>query len=255
MKALGIIPARYASTRFPGKPLAMIDGRSMIRRVYEQCVQCPDLSRVIVATDSREILHHVKNFGGETVLTSANHRSGTERCAEVLEKLGRGKGAVKPEAIINIQGDEPFIDPRQISQVVIAFRDPNTAIATLAKRITSPKEIRDPNVVKVVFSGNGAALYFSRSPIPFLRNHPVKEWLRQGIFYKHVGIYGYRPEVLGKLVTLPVSSLESAESLEQLRWLEAGFSITVRETEYETVAVDTPSDLLKITNIKSRKQR
>jgi 3-deoxy-manno-octulosonate cytidylyltransferase (CMP-KDO synthetase) len=237
MKALGIIPARYASTRFPGKPLAMIDGLSMVRRVYEQCMKCPDLARVIVATDSREIFQHVKEFGGEVMMTSGKHRSGTERCAEVLGMVRRGKGAVKPEAVINIQGDEPYINPRQISQVAGAFRDIHTDIATLAKKITVAKEITDPNVVKVVFAGDGQALYF-----------------RKGSFYKHVGIYGYRPEVLSKLVTLSESPLEIAESLEQLRWLEAGFTIIVRETEYETVAIDTPSDLLKITNIKPGKR-
>lgn len=255
MKALGIIPARYASTRFPGKPLAMIDGLSMVRRVYEQCMKCPDLARVVVATDSREIFQHVKEFGGEVMMTSGKHRSGTERCAEVLGMVRRGKGAVKPEAVINIQGDEPYIDPRQISQVAGAFRDLHTDIATLAKKITVAKEITDPNVVKVVFAGDGHALYFSRSPVPFLRNYPAKNWLRKGAFYKHVGIYGYRPEVLSKLVTLRESPLETAESLEQLRWLEAGFTIIVRETEYETVAIDTPSDLLKITNIKPGKRR
>jgi len=255
MKALGIIPARYASTRFPGKPLAMIGGLSMIRRVYEQCMKCPDLARVIVATDSREIFRHVKDFGGEVMMTSGKHRSGTERCAEVLAKVRKGRGAVKPDAVINIQGDEPFIDPGQISQVALAFGDRHTDIATLAKRITAAREITDPNVVKVVFAAGGPALYFSRSPVPFLRNHPPADWLKKGVFYKHVGIYGYRPEILGKIVTLPESPLETAESLEQLRWLEAGFRIIIRETEYDTIAIDTPSDLLKITNIKPRKRR
>lgn len=255
MKALGIIPARYASSRFPGKPLAIINGLSMIRRVYEQCTKCPDLDRVIVATDSREIFLHIKDFGGQVMMTSAKHGSGTERCAEVLRKVKRGKGAVKPDAVINIQGDEPFIDPGQISQLADAFRNRRTEIATLAKRITDIREITDPNVVKVVFAANGNALYFSRSPVPFIRNHPVKIWLKEGIFYKHVGIYGYRPEVLGKIVSLPGSPLETAESLEQLRWLEAGYSIAVRETDYDTVAIDTPADLLKITNIKPGKRR
>ncbi len=248
MNALGIIPARYASTRFPGKPLAEIDGRSMIRRVYEQCLQCPDLSRVIVATDHPEILSHVLEFGGEAKMTSDRHRSGTERCAEVVEILRREGTMVPREAVINIQGDEPFIDPGQISEVAAAFGDPSTLIATLAGKITDPADITDPNVVKVVFTAEGRALYFSRSPVPFMRNVPAEEWIERGTFYRHVGIYGYLPEVLDRLVTLPASPLETAESLEQLRWLEAGFPVTVRETGFESIAVDTPSDLLKITN-------
>lgn len=255
MKALGIIPARFASTRFPGKPLADIDGKSMIRRVYEQCVQCTDLSRVIVATDSKEIFSHVRKFGGEVMMTGEQHRSGTERCAEVVEKLRRSGVTLRPDAVINIQGDEPFIDPRQISQVAMTFRESRTAVGTLAKRITTLRELKDPNVVKVVFATDGTALYFSRSPIPFLRGHTQKEWLKHGTFYKHVGIYGYRPEILRELVRLPVSHLETAESLEQLRWMDAGFPITVAETEYETTAVDTPADLLKITNRKAPGRR
>ncbi|HNW76434.1 MAG TPA: 3-deoxy-manno-octulosonate cytidylyltransferase [Bacteroidales bacterium] len=248
MNVLGIIPARYASTRFPGKPLALIDGKSMIRRVYEQCLECRDLSRVVVATDSKAIYTHVAGFGGEVVMTSEKHTSGTERCAEVVSALCKNHKSPKPEAVVNIQGDEPFIDPAQISEVIHAFLDPDVQIATLAKRIVSEEDIRNPNVVKVVFTSGHQALYFSRSPIPFMRNVAENEWGRQGVFFRHVGIYGYRPDVLSMLVSLPTSSLEKAESLEQLRWLEAGFQISVEETEYETIAIDTPADLLKITN-------
>jgi 3-deoxy-manno-octulosonate cytidylyltransferase (CMP-KDO synthetase) len=251
MKILGIIPARYASTRFPGKPLALIDGKSMIRRVYEQCQECRDLSRIIVATDSQAIMTHVAGFGGEVVMTSDKHHSGTERCAEVMEKIRIGRGYVKPDAVINIQGDEPFIEPAQISEVVSAFSDSSVMVATLAKKITSTEDVLDPNVVKVAFSGDHRALYFSRSPIPFFRNYPPTKWLEHGTIYRHVGIYGYRPDVLDQLVKLPVSILEKAESLEQLRWLEAGCAITVKETDFETIAIDTPADLLKITNTKT----
>ncbi len=255
MRVLAIIPARYASTRFPGKPLAIIDGKSMIRRVYEQCQECRDLSRIIVATDSKAISTHVAGFGGQVIMTSEHHRSGTERCAEVLEKLRRTKDFVPPDVVVNVQGDEPFIEPQQITEVIRIFREPGVMISTLAKKIRSAKDITNPNVVKVVFGSDHRAMYFSRSPIPYVRNHSPEAWPEHADFFKHVGIYGYRPEILENLVTLPVSPMEKAESLEQLRWLDAGFSITVAETEYETIAIDTPADLLKITNTKRGNRR
>ena len=254
MKIIGVIPSRYASTRFPGKPLALIDGKSMIRRVYEQCQECRDINRIIIATDSKAIQTHVAGFGGEVLMTSDQHNSGTERCAEVLRKIRSERTYVEPDAIINIQGDEPFIEPAQISEVIGAFRDPRVMIATLAKKISDVEDLVNPNVVKVVIGTDRHALYFSRSPIPYLRHYPVNEWPGYATFYKHVGIYGYRPEVLEKLVELPVSALESAESLEQLRWLEAGIPVRVEETDYETFAIDTPEDLSKITNRKPVKR-
>jgi 3-deoxy-manno-octulosonate cytidylyltransferase (CMP-KDO synthetase) len=255
MKILGIIPARYASTRFPGKPLALIDGKSMIRRVYEQCQECRDLSRIIVATDSKAIMTHVAGFGGEVVMTSDKHQSGTDRCAEVMEKIRTARTYIKPDAVINVQGDEPFIEPAQISEVVRAFKDESVMVATLAKKITTLEDLLDPNVVKVAFARDHRALYFSRSPIPYLRNHPREEWLANGTFFRHVGIYGYRPDVLDQLVKLPASALEESESLEQLRWLDAGCEITVGETDFETFAIDSPADLLKITNTKTLRPR
>lgn len=255
MNVIGIIPARYASTRFPGKPLAMIDGKSMIRRVYEQCIKCTGLSRVVVATDNEAILAHVHDFGGEGIMTSGHHPSGTDRCQEGVEKLYFSQDLSGPEAVINIQGDEPFIEPAQISEVIRAFHDPMVMITTLARKISSSADLSDPNVVKVVFDARHQALYFSRSPIPYLRNIPVGNWLQHGTFFRHVGIYGYRTEVLRKLVKLPPTPLEKAESLEQLRWLEAGVPITVGETAYDSVSIDTPQDLLKITNTKTATQR
>lgn len=244
MKIVGIIPARYASTRFPGKPLVMIGEKSMIQRVYEQSKRCNALSNVIVATDSDVIYKHVRHFGGEVKMTSENHTSGTERCAEVLSTLG-------PEtydAVINIQGDEPFIDPDQISLVANLLANPLVEIATLIKKIENPDELTSPNVVKAVTSIHGEALYFSRSSIPYLRGKEVENWLQNGTFWKHIGIYGYKANVLAALVQLPISHLEKAESLEQLRWLENGFSIHTAVTVHESVAIDIPEDLLKIVN-------
>ena len=249
MKILGVIPARYDSSRFPGKPLVMIDGKSMIQRVYEQSVKCTGLSNVIVATDSEVIEKHVKSFGGKVMMTSSKHRSGTERCGEVIEKVS----AVfheRHDVVINIQGDEPLIDPRQIMQVAEIFNDLSVEIATLAKRLDDPEELKSPNVVKLVMDKDHKAIYFSRQPIPFLRGGEKKNWLEAGQYYKHIGIYGYRSDILPKIIHLPPSWLESAESLEQLRWIENGFRIAVKETLFESIAIDVPGDLLKITNIR-----
>ena len=246
MKILGIIPARYASTRFPGKPLVVIEGKTMIQRVYERSVQSIRLTKVVVATDNEAISKHVDLFGGNVLMTNIHHRSGTERCHEVVEKLRR-EGEIY-DYVINIQGDEPFIEPEQINQVAQCFSDPRTLLATLIRKVTALEELTNPNVVKVVVDNNGSALYFSRSPIPFTRGLDPKDWLFSTTYYKHIGIYGYQTSVLGKIVTLPPSPLELAESLEQLRWLGHGYRIQTQITEYESIAIDTPTDLLKITN-------
>lgn len=240
MKVLGVIPARFESTRFPGKPLVDIQGKSMIARVYERCCQAAKLHRVIVATDDQRIYDHVKSFGGEVMMTSKNHRSGTDRCAEV--------SAEHPEVeiVVNIQGDEPFIDPKQIDQLIQLFDESSTVdIATLAKKIDSEKALLDPNLVKVVFNAKAQALYFSRSTIPYVRNLASSQWLRHHDFYKHIGIYAFKNEVLQKCAKLPQGRLEIMESLEQLRWLEAGYNIRVGLTELETLGIDTPEDLEK----------
>ncbi|UEG51614.1 3-deoxy-manno-octulosonate cytidylyltransferase [Mucilaginibacter daejeonensis] len=242
MKILGIIPARYASTRFPGKPLVDITGKVMIQRVYEQCVKCPSLDEVIVATDDTRILDHIHSFGGKAVMTSPDHQSGTDRCAEVA--------ANHPEyqIVINIQGDEPYIDPVQISKVAACFTSTDTQIATLIKKITDAADLHNSNSPKVIVNKLSEAIYFSRSAIPHLRGHDAGNWFGHFDYFKHIGIYGFRSEVLQAVTKLPISSLEKAESLEQLRWIENGYRIKVAETELETQAVDTPEDLQKILN-------
>ena len=256
MKVLGVIPARYASTRFPGKPLIDIQGKSMIQRVYEQAMKAKSLSKVIVATDDERIFNHVKSFNGEVMMTSDGHQSGTDRCAEVINQLS----SVAFDAVVNIQGDEPFINPSQIDSVVEVLKKEQFMIATLVKRIhitTNEMQaviardevnwvIHNPNIVKAVFSSEGKALYFSRSPIPYLRNIPAEEWLSKGEFYKHIGLYAYKSSVLREIARLPPSRLEQLESLEQLRWLENGYAIGIAETDLETIGIDTPEDLLKI---------
>jgi len=243
MKIAGIIPARYASTRFPGKPLVNIHGKSMIRRVYEQCLKCPHLDVVVVATDDERILNEVSSFGGQVMMTSATHQSGTDRCSEVVEKLENQGETV--DAVINIQGDEPYVDPEQISKVTDQLKNEKIQIATLVKKIDNSSELFNPNVVKVVLSFDGQALYFSRSAIPYVRGFEQNMWFGRQKFYKHVGIYGYQTKILKNIVTLPKGNLELIESLEQLRWLENGFSVFVKETEIESVAIDTPEDLSK----------
>ena len=239
-EVIGIIPARYASTRFPGKPLVDIAGKSMIQRVYEQASKAKSLSKVVVATDDDRIADEVKRFGGEFILTKSTHQSGTDRCAEVIDQLP-GYGIV-----INIQGDEPFIEPAQIDLLTSCFKEEKVQLATLIKSIQSQESVYNPNSPKVVIDINGRAIYFSRSPIPFIRNGEPGVWAEKHQFYKHVGIYGYRTEALKAITKLPPSSLEIAESLEQLRWIENGFYIQTKVTDLETVAIDTPEDLLKI---------
>lgn len=270
MKFIGVIPARYASSRFPAKPLVDLGGKTMIQRVYEQAKKAESLSRVIVATDDERIYQHVESFGGEVMMTSENHQSGTDRCAEVLRyvnteqvlnDLDSNKNNLesygfKPkrtrttfDAVVNIQGDEPFINPAQINQVAEILRGGDFSIATLAKPIDNQAVIRDPNVVKVVFTKEGKALYFSRSPIPYLRNIPMTEWHLTGFFYKHIGLYAYRNAVLQTIAQLPQSPLEQTESLEQLRWLEADFKIGVGITDLETIGIDTPEDIEKVRHL------
>lgn len=244
MKIVGIIPARYGSTRFPGKPLAMIHGKSMIRRVYEKASKAESLSMVVVATDDDRIRKEVESFGGKVMMTSPKHSSGTERCGEVIHNLGEAF-----DVAVNIQGDEPFIDPETINLLCGMFQNSGVEIATLASAITGKNELINPNVVKVVTTMNDKALYFSRSVIPFLRDEKQSKNLETMLYRRHVGIYAYRCAVLQKIVTLEPSPLEKAESLEQLRWLENGFSIFVSETKSEGFAVDTPEDLSKIINM------
>jgi 3-deoxy-manno-octulosonate cytidylyltransferase (CMP-KDO synthetase) len=238
---IGIIPARYASTRFPGKPLIEIAGKTMIQRVYEQAIKSRALSMVIVATDDIRIEEAVKAFGGEVCLTSAEHPSGTDRCAEVVEKLG-----LRCDAVINIQGDEPFIDPQQITLVAQCFDDNRTQLATLIKKIGQPEVLFNANSPKVIIDRDGFAIYFSRHPIPYIRGSEERNWLGLHTFYQHIGIYGYRREVLREITRLQPSSLEKAESLEQLRWIENGFRIKTAVTTIDTLAIDTPDDLKRI---------
>ena len=237
MKILGIIPARFASTRFPGKPLADVAGKSMIQRVYEQCLKSSKLEKLIVATDDLRILEHVKNFGGEVVMTSVHHPSGTDRCSEAATLFPQF------DICINIQGDEPMIDPLQIDLLCSCFSDENAGLATLIKKITARKELFNPNTPKVIVNKELEAIYFSRGTIPFLRNLDQDMWLEQHTFYKHIGIYGYRSSILLEITKLEVSALEKAESLEQLRWLEHGYKIKVAITDQESQAIDTPEDL------------
>lgn len=238
MKILGIIPARYGSTRFEGKPLALINGKMMIQRVYEQSCKADRLSEVVVATDDERIYNAVLGFGGKAVMTSTNHKSGTDRCREVVDKVGAGF-----EAVINIQCDEPYINPLQINQIAELISDKDTPIASLCKPVHDAEELASPNAVKVVFDKNGKALYFSRFAIPYLRNKVEKT------FYKHIGIYAYKTLTLREISALPQSGLELAESLEQLRWLENGYTVRMGVTEFESFSVDVPEDITKIESV------
>jgi len=242
MKFLGIIPARYASTRFPGKPLVDIGGKSMIQRVYEQVAPC--LDDVWVATDDERIFKAVEDFGGKAIMTSDKHPSGTDRCLEASQKIGGDY-----EVVINIQGDEPFIQADQIEALKACFEIPGTNLATMVKPFTIEDGVEalfQTNSPKVVLNLKGEAMYFSRSVVPFLRGVPQNEWLEKGCFYKHVGIYAYRRETLTEIAALPQSPMELAESLEQLRWLENGYRIQTAITQIENLAVDTPEDLDRI---------
>lgn len=239
MKFLGIIPARYASTRFPAKPLAMLGGKTVIQRVYEQVAGI--LDDAYVATDDERIEAAVKAFGGKVVMTSVDHKSGTDRCYEACIKIGG-----QFDVVVNIQGDEPFIQPSQLQAIKTCFDDPTTQIATLVKPFTADngfEALENVNSPKVVLNKNMNALYFSRSIIPYQRNAEKADWLKNHTYYKHIGLYAYRVEVLKEITSLPQSSLELAESLEQLRWLENGYTIKAGITEVETIGIDTPQDL------------
>lgn len=236
MDFIAIIPARFASTRFPGKPLAVLGGKTVIQRVYEQVSTV--LDHVYVATDDQRIYDAVMQFGGRAVMTRTDHKSGTDRICEALDKIGGHF-----DAVINVQGDEPFIQPSQIRTVMAAFDDPTTQIATLGKRFDSIESVENPNSPKIVTDNAGFALYFSRSPIPFVRGKERDQWLAAYPFLKHIGLYAYRANVLREVTRLPQSSLELAESLEQLRWLQNGYRIKVGLTDVETVGIDTPDDL------------
>ena len=240
MRFIGIIPARYASTRFPGKPLAMLCGKTVIERVYCQAKKMID--DVYVATDDSRIYETVVSFGGKAVMTSTEHRSGTDRVEEAVTKVSAETGLTW-DVVINIQGDEPFIQPSQIETLCALFDNPSTQIATLGKPFTSMDAVKNPNSPKIVTDNNGFALYFSRSVIPFVRGKEEETWLDNYPYLKHLGIYAYRRDVLREVTSLPMSSLEKAESLEQLRWLQNGYRIRVGVTDVETVGIDTPADL------------
>ena len=242
MKILGIIPARFASSRFPGKPLADINGKSMIQLVYEQALKAKSLQKVVVATDDARILNHVLEFGGDAVMTSSSHPTGTDRCFEALEKAG---GASKYDYAINIQGDEPFIDPDIIDQLS-SLLDFKTEIATAVKKITEYNILRDPNVVKAVLTMRKQCLYFSRQVVPFVRDVEPDQWLAKADFYNHIGIYAYRSDVLEQISHIPISPLENTEKLEQLRWLGYGYKVYAIVTNYESIGIDTEEDLEKI---------
>lgn len=238
----GIIPARYASTRFPGKPLALIGDKSVIRRVYEQASEA--LDHVFVATDDLRIFEAVRDFGGEAVMTSPSHRSGTDRCAEAMEILS-GERGLSFDIIVNIQGDEPFIRPGQIKMLSSLFSDSEVLIATLIRECSPGEDIFNPNHPKVVTDLKGNAIYFSRAAIPYLRDHSPTEWAARHRYFKHLGIYAFRSEVLRTLTELPPGYLETAESLEQNRWIENGFRIRTALTDWQSIGIDTPEDLEK----------
>lgn len=241
MKFVGIIPARFASTRFPGKPLAILGGKPMIQRVYEQVARV--LNNVYVATDDERIYNTVNAFGGNAIMTSPNHKSGTDRIEEAVKKTGQHF-----DVVINIQGDEPFIHKSQIETICKCFDDPQTMIATLGRPFTEDDtfdDLANPNSPKLICDNNGFAMYFSRSIVPYIRNAEKQEWLTRFNYLKHIGLYAYRSDILTKITQLPQSSLEIAESLEQLRWLQNGYRIKVGITEIETIGIDTPDDLDK----------
>lgn len=236
MKFIGIIPARYASTRFPGKPLALLGGKPVIQHVYEKVAAV--LEAAYVATDDERIYDVVKSFGGQVVMTRTDHKSGTDRIEEAIEKIGGDW-----DVVVNVQGDEPFVAKSQLDTICHCFDDPTTQIATLGKPFESMEAVQNPNSPKIVVDNMGFAMYFSRSVIPYVRGKEKSSWLTHYPFLKHLGIYAYRKDVLRQVTQLPQSSLEIAESLEQLRWLQNGFKIKVGTTDVETVGIDTPQDL------------
>lgn len=240
MNVLGIIPARFASTRFPGKPLALLGDKPIIWHVYDRSRQA--LKWIYVATDDQRIFNEVKSFGGKVVMTSTSHISGTDRCSEALGII-ENESSIKFDTVINIQGDEPFILPEQISQLAELFKDPASQITTLVKVIKNREDIFDSSKPKVVLDTKGFALIFSRSPVPYIRGLVKVDWPGEQVFYKHIGIYGYRASVLKEISHLPPSDIEIAESLEQLRWLSNGYRIKTAITSHEGIGIDTPEDL------------
>ncbi|HES59626.1 MAG: 3-deoxy-manno-octulosonate cytidylyltransferase [Calditrichaceae bacterium] len=239
MTSVCVIPARFASSRLPGKPLALIAAKPMIQWVYEQAVKAKKIDRVIVATDHEKIKETVESFGGEVVMTCTDLASGTDRVAAAIQNIDA-------DIVINLQGDEPFVEPELLNQLVLVFTDPEIDMATPIRKIKSNKEVNNPNVVKVVKDKNNYAIFFSRMAIPFLRNYKKAEWSDHFAYHKHIGIYAYRTNFLHRLTTLPVSPLEEAEKLEQLRVLENGYKIYTIETEYDSISVDTMEDLEKV---------
>ncbi|MBO7617518.1 MAG: 3-deoxy-manno-octulosonate cytidylyltransferase [Bacteroidales bacterium] len=239
MKVVGIIPSRYASTRFPGKPLAMIKGKTMIQRVCEQAWKSK-LDAVVVATDDMRIADEVLSFGGQYVLTDPRHRSGTDRCCEALDML-----ETQFDAVVNIQGDEPFIDPKEINLLVDMISRDDTQLASLVKKLDDEEDLFGSTKVKVVLDKDGNAMYFSRSPIPFMRNVDRAKWLQKGTFYQHIGVYAYKADTLRQIARMQPTALEMVESLEQLRWLENGLSIRMAIVETDNIAIDTTADLAK----------
>ncbi|WKN45212.1 3-deoxy-manno-octulosonate cytidylyltransferase [Tunicatimonas pelagia] len=237
MKILGIIPARWASSRFPQKVLADIGGKSMVQRVYEQALQAKKLDKVIVATDHEKIAEHIVSFGGAVSLTSPDHPSGTDRCREALAQQAEAY-----DYVINIQGDEPFVQPQAIDELAHLL-DGQTQLGTLVSEIRDASVLSNPNMMKVIFNAHREAIYFSRTAIPYLRDVPADKWLQHHTFYKHVHLYAYRADILREITELPVSPLEKAESLEQLRWIENGYRIKVGITKHKSLSVDTPADL------------
>jgi len=237
MKVIGIIPARYESTRFPGKPLVDIGGMTMIQRVYNQVKHAASLTEVVVATDDQRIYDHVKSFAGNVVMTQKDHQSGTDRCAEVINNI------TGFDIAINIQGDEPFIDPQQIDLLVSCFQSSEVQIATLVRKITELADLENFNKPKVILNKKNEAVYFSRQPIPYFRGLNINEWLSKTIYYNHIGIYGFQVDTLKEIAKLPLSTLETTESLEQLRWVDNGYRIQTAISNHINDAIDTPEDL------------
>lgn len=252
MKVLAVIPARFASTRFPGKPLAMLGGKPIIQWVWECVAQMPALADAVVATDDERIMDAVRQFGGQAMMTSSQHRSGTDRCGEVLRNLELQDKQY--DVVINLQGDEPFTRQSQLQCLIDCFANPASQIATLKTAIRGQEELLSPNNVKVICNPQGQAVYFSRQPIPYLRGVDVDQWLSRQPYWKHVGIYAFRSQVLKEVVCLQQSPLEVCESLEQLRWLENGYCIEVRETEQANIGIDTPEDLAKAEQVLTEKK-
>lgn len=246
MKVLGIIPSRYGSSRFPGKPLIDLMGKSMIQRVYEQAKKCETFTDVVVATDDQRIYDHVSDFGGLVMMTNTDHSSGTERCGEVIEKYN------DYDIVVNIQGDEPLIRPEQLTDLVAVFKSETVEIGTIVKAMSNEADIRNPNRIKVVLDKAKNGIYFSRSPIPHIANTQHSNWLDKTTFYKHIGIYAWRTKTLKELLNLEATSLEKLESLEQLRWIFNGYSIRTVETTIETPNIDVPEDVEAVLDLLRR---